>query len=125
MSSDLPAAARALLDAGIVAIEQLEVLLSLWRDRPARRTVPELAHQLGSTASSIEHRLQGLQALRLVTSTPQGWCWSGEAHAAAVAEIEQAYRERRVAVITYIINRPNATLQAFSDAFRLRQDRRP
>jgi hypothetical protein len=118
---ELPAEIRLFLDRCVDSIEQLEVLLLLWSNRPRILTTESITRDIGSAAASIRRRLQALERYGLVDSSPFGFAYRPDpAHDPVVALVFQAYRERRVSVITYVVTNPGRSLRAFSDAFRLR-----
>jgi len=118
---ELPAEIRLFLDRCIDSIEQLEVLLLLWRNRPQVLTAEAITHDIGSAADSIRRRLHGLERSRLVDASMHGFAYRADpAHDPVVAQVSQAYRERRVSVISHVVTSPGRSLRAFSDAFRLR-----
>jgi hypothetical protein len=109
----------------IDSVEQLETLL-LCHESPTRTWTPEsVARALYSNPDSVARRLAGLLADNLLTLTapPSTYQYLGvkpEVHA-TVLRLAEAYRERRVAVITVIATKPLQKVRAFSDAFRLRK----
>ncbi len=122
----VPPDVRLFLDRCIDSVEQLEVLLMLWRGRPGELTASAITRDLGSNLDSIRKRLQGLVTAGLAETGTDGFRFHSDAtHDVVLEHVAHAYRERRVSVITYIINSPDRTLRAFSDAFRLRDPRSP
>jgi DNA-binding IclR family transcriptional regulator len=112
------------IDSCIDSIEQLEVLLLLWRSRPQALAPQAINRDLGSSLESITRRLDSMSRLGLVERLGVEFRYSPEPTKDAIVErVAQAYRERRVSVITYVVNRPNQSLRAFADAFRLRDPR--
>jgi hypothetical protein len=125
VSSAVPEDVRRFVARYIDSVEQLEVLLLLFSS-PGTHWSPEaVAQSLYSNPTSVAHRLAILQRHDLLTATepPSSYRYeptTPELHE-TVARLEEAYKERRVAIITLIASQPMQNVQAFSDAFRLRK----
>lgn len=112
------------IDRFIDSIEQLEVLLMLWRANGASLDPGAITRELGSNVESIVKRLANLALNGLSEEENGGFRYRADPHhEAVVIALARSYHERRVSIITYIINNPNKSLRAFSDAFRLRDPR--
>lgn len=120
----------AFLRAHITSVMQLEVLLRL-RDRPSDAVDPtQLSRDLGGSVDAAIACLLDLEKSGLVerSDDPGELCFryaprepSLDRAADAVAE---AYSRRKVAVVTAIFTEPADDLRSFSDAFRIRKDKR-
>jgi DNA-binding IclR family transcriptional regulator len=122
--STLPDEVRQFLHQNIESVEQLEVLLLLWRTPERGWTSDEAATAVYSHPSSVVRRLAMLLGQGLLREREAG-CYqyaprSAELHH-TVTRLEHMYRERRVAVITLIASKPIENVRAFSDAFRIRK----
>ncbi|HYC33835.1 MAG TPA: hypothetical protein VEB59_16210 [Gemmatimonadales bacterium] len=120
----LPDAVHRFLYHNIDSVEQLEVLLLLRRAADRGWTAEEVARELYSHPSSVLHRMSSLAGRGLLRELEPA-CFryaprSAELHD-TVRAVAEAYRERRVAVITLIASKPIENVRAFSDAFRLRR----
>jgi hypothetical protein len=120
----LPEDVQRFLHQNIDSVEQLEVLLLLWRTPERGWSSEEVATAVYSHPSSIARRLALLLGQGLLREREQG-CYqyaprSAELHH-TVTRLDHAYRERRVAVITLIASKPIDNIRAFSDAFRIRR----
>jgi len=107
----------------VASVEQLEVLL-LARRSPRTWSAQDMARELYSHPSSIAGRFQALRAAGLMRETASGDFQYAPISAeldASVARVDDAYRERRVAVISAIASRSVENMKAFSDAFRIRK----
>ena len=120
----LPDDVRQFLHQNIDSVEQLEVLLLLWRTPERGWSSEEVATAIYSHPSSIVRRLTLLLGQRLLREREPG-CYQYAPHTAelheTVTRVDHMYRERRVAVITLIASKPIETVRAFSDAFRIRK----
>jgi DNA-binding MarR family transcriptional regulator len=120
----LPDDVRLFLHQNIDSVEQLEVLLLLWRTPERGWTSEEVATAVYSHPSSVVRRLARLLGQGLLREREPG-CYHYAPHAAelhqTVTRLDHLYRERRVAVITLIASKPIENVRAFSDAFRIRR----
>ena len=120
----LPEDVRQFLHQHIDSVEQLEVLLLLWRTPNRGWTSEEVATAVYSHPSSVVRRLALLLGHGLLREREPG-CYqyaprTAEQHE-TVTRVDHMYRERRVAVITLIASKPIENVRAFSDAFRIRK----
>jgi DNA-binding IclR family transcriptional regulator len=120
----LPEDVHRFLHQNIESVEQLEVLLLLWRTPERGWTSDEVATAVYSHPSSVVRRLAMLYGQGLLREREAG-CYqyaprTPELHD-TVSRLDRMYRERRVAVITLIASKPIENVRAFSDAFRIRR----
>ena len=122
MTRNIPDDAHRFLLAHIDSVEQLEILLLLCRTDGTAWTAAGVAQALHSQPSSVARRLDGLCKKGIVVAADGTYRYGpGDSDIrAAIARLAAAYRERPVAVITIIASKPMENVQAFSDAFRLR-----
>ncbi len=122
--NSLPEDVHRFLDQHIESVEQLEVLLLLWRTPERGWTSDEVATAVYSHPSSVVRRLAMLLGQGLLREREPG-CYQYAPRTAdlhdTVTRLDQVYRERRVAVITLIASKPIENVRAFSDAFRIRR----
>lgn len=108
----------------IESVEELEVLLLVRRSLDRGWSAEDVARELYSHPTSIVRRFQRLLGSGLVRETSPGQVQYAPRSAEldqAVARVAEAYRERRVAVVSLIASKPIENVKAFSDAFRLRK----
>jgi DNA-binding MarR family transcriptional regulator len=122
----LPEDVRTFLHQNVESVEQLEVLLLLWR-APERGWSPEeVATAVYSHPSSVVRRLAMLLGQGLLREREPG-CYQYAPRTAdlhdTVTRLDHTYRERRVAVVTLIASKPIENVRAFSDAFRIRRQK--
>jgi AraC-like DNA-binding protein len=113
-----------LLGLPIDSVEELEVLLLMRRSPEGRWTAEEMARELYSHPTSITRRFQRLLGSGLLGETAPGQVQYAPRSVEldqTVAGVAEAYRERRVAVVSLIASKPIANVKAFSDAFRFRR----
>jgi len=114
----------AFIHAHIHSIEQLEVLQALVDDPAQRWTAEEMADNLYIQLDSATARLHDLEAA--------GFCVVDNAHRyrydpslgdrdRLVRELLEAYRIRRVSIITLIFSKPVDQIDSFSEAFRFKR----
>jgi hypothetical protein len=120
--SGLPENVHRFLYQNIDSVEQLEVLLLLWRTPERGWTSDEVATAVYSHPTSVVRRLAMLQGL---LREREPGCYQYAPRTAdlheTVTRLDHMYRERRVAVITLIASKPIENVRAFSDAFRIRR----
>ena len=120
----LPEDVHRFLHQNIESVEQLEVLLLLWRTPERGWTSDEVATAVYSHPSSVVRRLAMLFGQGLLREREPG-CYQYAPRTAdlhdTVTRLDHVYRERRVAVITLIASKPIENVRAFSDAFRIRR----
>jgi DNA-binding MarR family transcriptional regulator len=122
----LPEDVRTFLHQNVESVEQLEVLLLLWR-APERGWSPEeVATAVYSHPSSVVRRLAMLLGQGLLREREPGHYQyaprTADLHD-TVTRLDHTYRERRVAVVTLIASKPIENVRAFSDAFRIRRQK--
>jgi hypothetical protein len=119
----LTPAVRALINAAIDSVAQLEILLLLRRE-PGRAWSPEsVAAELRMGAPGMRAQLEALRA-RGLAQAPTDATYrfnAGSEHAGAAGELAEVYAASPVAVITAIYSKPAPDLRNFADAFRLRR----
>jgi DNA-binding IclR family transcriptional regulator len=122
----LPEDVHRFLHQNIESVEQLEVLLLLWRTPERGWTSDEVATAVYSHPSSVVRRLAMLLGQGLLRERESG-CYQYAPRTAdlheTVTRLDHMYRERRVAVITQIASKPIENVRAFSDAFRIRRNK--
>lgn len=128
MADGLPDDVKEFLQEHISSVAQLEVLLLLRGDREQRWTAEQVGKALYTTPEMVDEQLSELSRRGLVAvgedSEPNYRYWPATPELdAQVAVLETAYKERRVAVITYIYSQPLEKVRTFADAFRLRKEK--
>ena len=121
-SGGIPAPVHRLLMQHIDSVEQLEVLLLLKQAPEVEWTPAAIASILNGHPVSIAARLEALERARMIRRAPTSdvryrYAPASTESAAAIEGLAQAYRERRVAVISLIASKPLENVRAFSDAF--------
>jgi hypothetical protein len=118
------------IDQHIQSVEQLETLLLLHAQSQRAFKPEDVSKELYTTTDSA--------AKRLVDLKMRGFCMNGSEGAyryapltadlaRMIAELTRLYRERRVSVISRIYSKPPQPpqdIQAFSDAFRLKNEKK-
>jgi len=118
---------RRFLSEHINSVVQLEALL-LVSSQPERRwTADELGRELRVEIGWAEAQLNDLCSRGLLDceDTVRSYTYKPKSPElqAAVNHLSSAYRERRVAVISFIYTKPSDPIRGFADAFRLRKDK--
>jgi hypothetical protein len=122
LSVSLPPEVASFLAQHIDSVEQLEILLLLRMDRSRTWTPSELATEMRTTEGSAATRLTKLLAHGLVSRTGDAYRFApaDAAVEASVAAVATTYVSRRYVVIQAIFEPRASTLQAFADAFKIR-----
>lgn len=118
---------RSFVRENIQSIEQVEVLLLLFRTAPREWTAMATGRELRIDPVSAARRLTDFQSRGLVKARPGDQAllyWYDGASGAqdrAINELASAYRDRRTALINLVLSTPNEDVRVFADAFRLRR----
>lgn len=115
-ASGIPDDAARMIRDNIDSVEQLEVLLLLQRTAPRTWNGSQVADELRIAAGSAQGRLQDLARRGFLAADDQSYSYRVGPQDGAVRALAQAYRERRVTVITMIFTRPDPA-RALADAF--------
>jgi hypothetical protein len=126
LSEDL----KQFLSEHISSVGQLEVLLLMRSDPERRWTAAQVSKTLYTTPEVVAEQLadlckRGLLAAHGGSDTLYQYAPATPDLDANVATLDAAYRERRVAVITFIYSQPIEKVRTFADAFRLRRKSDP
>lgn len=108
----------------IDSVEQLEVLLLLHRSAPRAMAASEVANELRIEAGSAERRMENLVENGLLEKDGAGFVYrANNPRDGQVRSLADAYRERRVSVITLIFSKPQKTdpARALADAFKFKR----
>lgn len=125
MASGLNGEVEAFLGEYISSIEELEILLLLYRKRPAAIAIEAIDAELKSSLSSIQGRLENLGSRNLIGVEGQNFFYqSSPDRDHVVAFLEQDYLHRRLKVIEAIYSKPITPLKHFSDAFKIRKEKK-
>lgn len=122
-ATGIPDEVKALVLEHIDSIDQLEVLLLLFR-QPHHDYDPEgVASELRIAPQAAIERLRDLHARGLIERNERGYRFGAETERnRRIFALSQAYLERRVALINLIFSKPTEKLRTFANAFRLRKD---
>jgi DNA-binding IclR family transcriptional regulator len=113
----------ALIRTVIRSVWALEILL-LMRSQPARVWPAEaLVRELRASTSLVDQNLTQLVAGGLVREEEDGFIYGPASPLLdeACAYLEQAYRERPVAVVNLIVGAATDNVQGFADAFKFKR----
>jgi len=122
LSSEL----RTFIGEYVHSVEQLEILCLFSEGGPKARTLSEVFRVIQSSEQSVARCLDAFCRNQLLVSRNSGsyeFAPGKTGQGEMVAALTKAYRERRVAVIEAIYQRPGDTIQDFADAFKLRKDK--
>lgn len=122
--TNIPAEVRRLLAEHIDSVEQLEMLLLLFRSG-TEWTVDAVGEELRTSRASVLRRIQDLTQRRFLVrgSGPESYRFAkdNESRNAAVEALARVYAERPYTVIDLIFSKPIDNLRVYADAFRFRK----
>lgn len=114
----------AFIGGSIRSVWALEMLLILKRDPGRRWTAADLVRELRASTMVVDESVQTFRTAGLVSCDEGGGCAYAPA-SPVIADmcdaLEEAYRQRPVAVVNAIVSRTDK-IQSFADAFRLKDD---
>jgi predicted transcriptional regulator len=125
----LPKDVREFLARFITSVEQLEVLLILFKEEAQYFDAEGLSRRLNSSAHSIAERLTQLAASGLIvnSSEPRGTVYRyapvNPALNSVVLMLAKTYSERRISVIEQIFRQPSDRIRDLSDAFKFKKEK--
>jgi hypothetical protein len=105
-------------------LDELEVLLLLYRERGRAWTPEGVAQALGISERTAAERLVVMRARGLAQVAEGGGGCSyleGSAHDRDVALIAETYRTRRLTLVNYVAAGALDRLQSFAEGFRFRR----
>ncbi len=110
------------------SVEQLDILLLLYREPERWFTPAAMADALYASVSSVERSLQHLNASKVADIRPApelAYRFAAREPGVhdAMAKLVKSYRERRLAILTAIAVKPMDEVQSFANAFRFRPDK--
>ncbi len=108
------------------SVEMLQVLVLLHESPDRDWSAAEITRELRSAESSIEKRLRDLHAHRILVRVGEGgqhrYCLAEESPQPVIRELVETFRVTPYGIIELIYARPNPSLQAFADAFKIKKE---
>ncbi len=117
---------RAFIREHIASVEQVEVLLLLYRSSPREWSAVAVGRELRIDPVSAARRLsdfreRGLISVRAADEALVYWYeGSSPSNDRMISELDREFRDRRTTLISLIFSTPSDDLRAFAEAFRLR-----
>lgn len=126
MSDQIPPEVKQFIRERVHSLEELEVLLLLFRD-PDKQWTPEAVNDtIRSSISSIRARLADLVEKGLASVVPD----KSNHYRADTAQfehvihaLEQAYRDHRIQIVQAIFEDSMANVRSFARAFKVKRDK--
>lgn len=126
MPGDISAEVKRFIHRTINSVEQLEILLLLMSHSSRDWSAEEIGERVRLPAETVGSRLEELHVAKLLDRGEKGrYQYAPETAALEehVAEkLQEAYQERRHAVMELIYSRPLENIRIFADAFRIRRE---
>lgn len=123
-NADIPEVVSALIAAHISSVEQLEVLLLLHRTAPRRWSAGDVAKELRIATRSALSWLQDLTRRAFLVADSESFAFRSGKADDAVKSLADAYRERRVTIITKIFSKPDP-IRDLAEAFVIKRKEEP
>jgi hypothetical protein len=102
------------------SLDQLQVLLLLYRARPRAMTIVDVTQADGLAEGASRRELEKMRRLGLATTDGDAYRFeSDEVLGAQVAVIARCYGEHRIELINHIASRALKRIQELADAFRV------
>lgn len=124
-SSGLPESVRTFILKHLHSVEQLEVLLLLYRNSEKEWNADSVNAALKTNAASAEARLNDLYQRKLLSRRVDSRqfyyrCGDDPNARAVINQLGQFYKTHSVRIIELMYTRPGETILSFSNSFRLR-----
>jgi hypothetical protein len=116
---------RLLIRKSIGSVWALELLILISREAARSWTSEDLNRDLRGSLALVEEILLRFVAAGLVATEPDGRFTFRPATpelARLVEQLQQEYATRPLAVVREIVSAPNAKIQTFADAFKVKKD---
>ena len=122
-----PGSVEQFLDSSIDSVEQCQMLMTIRNVGNRWWSAKDLARELYLTETSTARDLEdlatrGLLEVRLANDLHYRFAPASPELRSAVEELADAYRDRRAAVLSFIVNHKGRALRHFAEAFRFRKD---
>lgn len=124
-NAGIPREVKDFLSKNITSIEQLEILLLVFRNTAKTWQLAEIAQTLGIQLDATENCLQKLSERGLVqkqASLMQYQATANDELYRRITDVAKTYSERRITMINFIFSRHLDRIRAFADSFKLKKD---
>lgn len=107
----------------VESVPHLEALLILWRSRPRRWTVLEMAASLYIAKDEAAAVMADLGRRGLAVASPEGYCCTAETpRLELIGKVEGVYSRELIRITRLIHSKPSSSVRAFARAFRWTRD---
>jgi hypothetical protein len=110
----------------IQSVEQLEILCLLAENPDRAWSESDVLKAIQSSPESVATQLQYFTREQFLSASVEGklrFAPGNAGQAVLVDELVKTYRERRVAIVEMIYQKPLDTVRNFADAFRIRREK--
>ncbi len=105
----------------IESVPHLEALLLIWRRRPKRWTVEDLAQSLYVKPEIASQIVEDLRTRKLMASESEAYFYeSDRARDALLEEVDKAYKSQLVRISNMIHSKASQSVREFARAFRFK-----
>lgn len=107
----------------IDSVPHLEALLLLWRSRPRRWSMSELAKSLYLQPRQAESIAQDLSRAGFLSAAPEGFWYAGDGgeQDRLIGAVDTTYRRETVRLSTLLHARGSRALRDFAQSFQLKK----
>jgi hypothetical protein len=117
---------RNLIEHHLGSLDEIEVLVAVFKRRGQRATAPEIAGEVSKPDANVSEHLEQLVSRGLLLHHAQDGSFSYPEREsdvdASVGQLVRMYEQRPVTLIKALYDRPSSAVLSFADAFRLRRD---
>ena len=123
-TSRLPLDIKELLTEHFDSVVQLEVLFLFFENPFQTLSAAEIAKQLRNSSTVVKKILERLEKQGFLSQqAPEIYeLTKSEEQKEKIAKVYNAYKERPVAIIAFLYEKPNNTIKGFADAFKIKKD---
>lgn len=122
MSDGIPEHIKRFLRDTVSSVEQLEILLHLYKHPTGAVSAADVAKALYISPEIAADRLRTYAERGMLTASEESpprytFSLTDSESQRMMGDIDRCYRERRVSLINFIYSAPSSTIQSFADAF--------
>ena len=124
MESGLPQNIRNFLTDCIETVSQLELLFIFFENKTRTWTAISISKELRTHASMALKQMDVLQSKGILKKENDQFSYAPQSEKIDenISKLHELYRERPVAIVTFIYTKPEDKLKGFADAFKFKKE---
>lgn len=124
MESGLPQDIRNFLTDCIETVSQLELLFIFYENKTRTWTATSISKELRTHASMALKQMDVLQSKGILKKENDQFSYAPQSEKIDenISKLHELYRERPVAIVTFIYTKPEDKLKGFADAFKFKKE---